>query len=91
MTLTDVIKEHRIDKKKEVFFLVDSELGGVLSINLEGEKGNMDIQLFDCREAAEIFKACLVATDYGKAIEPENLTVESMPFDDFIREYEYDA
>ena len=91
MTLADVIKDHRVDTKREVFYLVDTELGGVLSTNLEFEKGDIRFQLFDCREAAEIFKAYLVSTDYGEAIEAENLVIKSMPFDDFIKEYEYDA
>ena len=91
MTFAELFKEHRIDKRKEVFYLLDPELGGILSLNLEFEKGEVEFQLFDCLEAAEVFRAWLATSDYGEAINAKNLVVKSMPFADFIKECEYDA
>lgn len=90
MTIGEIIK-HRVDKDAEVFYLVDTRVGGAVNLSLEFEKKQIRFNLFDSREAADAFRNLLAETEYSRVIEPQDLAILSMPLSEYIREYEYDA
>lgn len=90
MTLKEVL-EHRVDKNREVFFLADEFIGGSINLSLNFEKGEIEFNLFDSKDAATAFKGYLASTEYGRIVGAENLVVRSMPLCDYIKEFENDA
>ena len=86
MTIEELIT-HSIDKDMEVFFLRDTDTGGVPVITLNFEKKSVSLGLFDSREAAEAFKERLSDNEELSSC----FAVESMPLSEYIKEFDYDA